>query len=88
MFFAKKKIWIQPAEAIELIRMFDGSDGDEAGSLDYMEYLEALNVLDHDGELARKLSDPTMNEVGRKVLQQVSALYKESAAKAGACVVM
>ena len=32
MFFAKKKIWIQPAEAKELIHMFDGSEEGEASA--------------------------------------------------------
>jgi len=88
MFFAKKRIWIQPAEAIELIRMFDGSEEGDAGSLDYMEYLEALNVLDHEPDLVKKLEEPDMTDVGKKVLQTVAGLYKESSAKPGACSVM
>lgn len=87
MFFAKKKIWIQPAEAQELIKMFDSSETGEAGSLDYIEYLEALNVLDHEPDLKTKLEDPTMTEVGKKVLQQIADLYKEKSTEKG-CSIM
>ena len=39
-------------------------------------------------DLIKKMEDPEMTAVGKKVLSTVADLYKDSAAKPGACAVM